>query len=149
MGGSVLPLQLVIRLCTDDRFTIDFYNRIDEELEFPLDILDDIASEAQEVARANRNDWFAYTPLLHRLGEAGTLCKVLDAIDERPLKPIEVRFLAELLSGAETSMKDLNDRQFINSIQKLVAKAPPVYDAVSQRMRPIIDIAKLRVAMKV
>merc|ERR1712190_533953 len=103
--GGVLPLQLVIRLCTDDKTTIDFYNRIDEELEFPLDILDDIASEAQEVARANRNDWFAYTPLIHRLREAGTLCKVLDAIDERPLKPVEVRYLAELLSG---STKPLN-----------------------------------------
>merc|ERR1712107_646930 len=117
--------------------------------EFPLDILDDIASEAQEIARENKNDWFAYTPLVHRLREAGTLCKVLDAIDGRPLKPVEARYLAELLSGSPKPLAHLNDRQFIDEVQALTAKASPVYDAGSQRMRPILDIAKLRVAMKV
>merc|ERR1712032_843614 len=86
--GGVLPLQLVIRLCTDDKATIDFYNRIDEELEFPLDILDDIGNEAREIAHENKNAWFSYTPLIHRLREAGTLCKVLDSIDERTLTTI-------------------------------------------------------------
>merc|ERR1711981_1062724 len=99
--GSALPLQLVIRLCTDDKSTIEFYNNIDEELEFPLDILDDISSEATEVAIVSRNNWFAYTPLLHRVREAGTLCKVLDSIDERPLRPQEVRYLAGLLSNSK------------------------------------------------
>merc|ERR1711972_1018527 len=94
--GSVLPLQLVIRLCTDDKSTIDFYNTIDQELEFPLDIIDDIVSEAQEVAYENQNNWFGYTSLLHRVREAGTLCKVLDSIDERSLTPSEVRYLATL-----------------------------------------------------
>merc|ERR1711972_962068 len=46
-----LPIQLVIRLCTDEEQTISFYSSIDEELELPLDILDDISGEANEVAR--------------------------------------------------------------------------------------------------
>jgi hypothetical protein len=148
LGGS-LPMQLVIRLCTDEKATVDFYNHLDEELEFPLDILDDIASEAQEVAHENGNKWFAYTPLLHRLREAGTLCKVLDTIDERPLKPQEVRHLAELLSGSSLPLAHLSDREFIDEMQQQVAKMPLVYDAVTLEMQPVINIAKLRVAMQV
>jgi len=146
---SALPIQLVIRLCTDDKKTIDFYNGIDEELEFPLDILDDIASEAQEVARGHRNNWFAYSPLLHRVREAGTLCKVLDSIDEKTLNAQEIRYLAELLSGSTTPLHTLSDRDFINELQQLVAKTPLVYDAGAQKMRPVLDIRRLRVAMRV
>lgn len=147
--GAVLPLQLVIRLCTDDRSIIDFYNGIDEELEIPLDIIDDMSSEAIEVIRENKNDWFAYTPLLHRIREAGTLCKVLDTIDERPLRPQEVRYLAELLSGSVHSLSNLSDKEFINEMQRLVESSPQVYDAATQDMRPVLNVAKLRVAMKV
>merc|ERR1712083_210655 len=83
-----LPVQLVIRLCTDDADTVKFYNKIDDELELPLDILDDFESEAAEL-RENGNSFFTYTPLLHRIREAGTLCKLLDAIDEQELSPQE------------------------------------------------------------
>lgn len=144
-----LPVQLVFRLCTDDENTIDFYNRIDEELEFPLDILDDIASEAKEIAHSHRNNWFAYFPLLHRVREAGTLCKILDSIDEKTLTTQEARYLAELLSGSNEPLHALSDREFINTIQKLVAQTRPVYDAVTQKMRPILDTSKLRAAMRV
>merc|ERR1712228_2272 len=44
-------------------------------------------------------------------------------------------------------MEGLSDREFINKIQELVANAPFVYDGLSQQMRPIIDIVKLRIAM--
>jgi hypothetical protein len=147
--GGALPMQLVIRLCTDEKATVEFYNHLDEELEFPLDILDDIAGEGEEIAHDSENNWFAYTPLLHRLREAGTLCKVLDTIDERPLKPQEVRHLAELLSGSSSTLAHLSDRDFISEMQQQVAKMPLVYDAVTEKMQPVISIAKLRVAMQV
>jgi len=143
-----LPLQLVIRLCTDEEETIQFYNEIDEELELPLDILDDLSGEARELA-SHRNDWFAYTPVLHRVREAGTLCKILDAVDERPLSPAEARQLAELLCGVREPLTRLSDREFINEIKSAVAKTPLVYDARQQDMRPVVDILKLRVAMRV
>jgi hypothetical protein len=147
--GQALPLQLVVRLCTDEKSIIDFYNGLDAELEFPLDILDDITSEGCEIAHENKNDWFAYTPLLHRVREAGTLCKILDSIDESPLSPQDVRYFAELLVGSPKPLMEMSDRDFINAVQKLVKERPHVYDAVSQSMKPAIDIAKLRVAMKV
>mmetsp|Transcript_81742 Transcript_81742/g.205686 ORF Transcript_81742/g.205686 Transcript_81742/m.205686 type:complete len:400 (-) Transcript_81742:156-1355(-) len=143
-----LPVQLVIRLCTDEEQTIDFYNNIDEELELPLDILDDISGEAREVAK-HGNDWFAYTPVLHRIREAGTLSKILDSIDERPLSVLEVQQFAELLCGSQRPLAGLGKRQFVNEIQEIVAQTPLVYDARRQEMRPIVDIPKLRIAMRV
>jgi hypothetical protein len=147
--GGTLPLQLVVRLCTDETSIVDFYNDLDRELELPLDILDDIASEGGEIACEKKNNWFAYSPLLHRLREAGTLCKVLDSIDEGTLSPQEVRHFAELLAGSPKPLTDLSDRAFINEIKQLVEARPHVYDAVSQRMQPAINIAKLRASMKV
>mmetsp|Transcript_75922 Transcript_75922/g.246373 ORF Transcript_75922/g.246373 Transcript_75922/m.246373 type:complete len:409 (-) Transcript_75922:316-1542(-) len=145
-----LPLQLVIRLCTDDKATVEFYNDVDEELELPLDILDDIVGEAQEVA-SHGNDWFAYTPTLHRIREAGTLCKMLDAIDERKLTKLEVRQLAEALCGASggASLAGLTDRQFVREIKRLVVQAPLVYDARRRAMAHVVSINRLRAALKV
>jgi len=145
---AMLPVQLVIRLCTDDQETISFYNSIDEESELPLDILDDMSGEAGELAK-HGNDWFTYTPVIHRMREAGTLAKILDTLDERPLNRIEARRLAVLLSGSQQSLDNLSDRQFINEMAKIVAKVPLVYDARRRQMRPIVDMGKLRVAMKV
>jgi hypothetical protein len=144
---TTLPIQLVIRLCTDEESTIGFYNNIDAEVELPLDILDDMNGEAQEVANQG-NGWFAYTPELHRIREAGSLCKILDDIDERPLNETEVRHLAELLSGSKQTLAHLDRMQFLKRIGQLVASAPKVYDARRQDLRPILDMRGLRVAMK-
>eukprot|EP00913_Durusdinium_trenchii_P004088 g3787.t2 len=43
---------VVIRLATDDDEVVKYYNRIDEELELPLDILDDLTGEAKELHEA-------------------------------------------------------------------------------------------------
>jgi hypothetical protein len=144
---AMLPVQLVVRLCTNEALTIAFYNHVDEEFELPLDILDDLSGESEEIAK-HGNDWFAYTPVIHRMREAGTLSKILDTLDERPLNPMEVRRLAELLSGVSQSLEHLSDRRFINEMTKIVAKAPLVYDAHREQMRPVLHIGKLRAAMK-
>merc|ERR1712096_379574 len=117
-----MPVQIVIRLCTDDAETVGFYNKIDDEYELPLDILDDYMSEAQEIM-SNGKGWFAYTPILHRIREAGTLCKVLDAIDEAELRPPEVRQMVQLLSNCPVPITAQNDRQFINEVAKMIATA--------------------------
>mmetsp|Transcript_87149 Transcript_87149/g.251330 ORF Transcript_87149/g.251330 Transcript_87149/m.251330 type:complete len:402 (-) Transcript_87149:63-1268(-) len=144
---ATLPMQLVIRLCTDDSATIEFYNRIDEELELPLDILDDLSSEAAEVA-AHGNDWFAYTPLVHRIREAGTLSKVLDAIDERSLAEAEVQQLAECLVQTTRPMSHLGKRQFLREFSQALRGTPRVYDARTGSMRPAVDLRRLRAALR-
>lgn len=145
---ATLPVQLVIRLCTNEEETISFYNNIDEELELPLDILDDMSGEAVEVAKRG-NDWFAYTPVLHRIREAGTLSKILDDIDERPLNETEVQRLAELLCGSQKPLVGLGKTQFLNEVKNMVSRMPPVYDARSRGMRAVVDVGRLRRAMKI
>lgn len=145
-----LPVQLVIRLCTDDAQTVEFYNKIDDEYELPLDILDDYVSEAQEIM-SNGNGWFTYTPVLHRIREAGTLCKLLDAIDEAELRPIEVRQMVSMLGQAsmEATMRTKNDREFVNEVAKMASSAKPVFDPITQQMQPFVNLKRLRRALKV
>jgi len=146
--GAELPVQLVIRLCTDDDSTVQFYNKIDDELEWPLDVLDDFVSEAKEIS-GKGNGWFTYTPLLHRIREAGTLCKLLDDLDETRFTPRDTRKMVELLSNDSTLMRVETAQEFIKHVQKMIASEKPVFDPISQKMLPFVNMKKLRVAMKV
>jgi len=143
-----LPVQLVIRLCTDEDSIIQFYNKLDDELEWPLDILDDYASEAKEIS-GKGNGWFTYTSLLHRVREAGTLCKLLDNLDETRFTPRDTRKMVELLSNDSTLMRVGTDKEFIQHVQKLIASEKPVFDPISKKMMPFVNIKKLQVALKV
>lgn len=144
-----LPVQLVVRLCTDDSCVVEFYNRIDDEMELPLDIIDDYESEAQEIA-SNGNSFFAYTPLLHRIREAGTLSKLLDSIDEQQLSQTEVRKFVEFLAPTPmTILPGMPNSAFVNEVKRMIPNSRPVYDPVKKRLVPFVDAGKLQVALKV
>merc|ERR1712070_380203 len=141
-------MGLVIRLCTDEESIVQFYNKIDDELELPLDILDDFGSEAKEITDKG-NGFFAYTQMLHRIREAGTLCKLLDNLDETQFTPRDARKMVELLSNDPTPVQVGTDREFIQHVEKMIASAKLVYDPVKQQMMPFVNVRKLRVTMKV
>ena len=69
-------------MCTDNSSDIDFWNGVDDEEEFSLDVIDDMEGEAKEI-KQNGNGFLVYTPLLHRLREAGTRCREMDLLDEQ------------------------------------------------------------------
>jgi len=79
-----LPVYVVVRLCTDESDVVDFYNQVEDEVEVPMDVLDDMWGEACEVYNQG-NGWFAYTKQLHTIREGGTFLRLLDLIDERRL----------------------------------------------------------------
>jgi len=140
--AAELPVQLVVRLCTDEDDVVAFYDKIDEEMELPLDVLDDLKGEAQQLAEKG-NDWFVYTPLLHRIREAGTLCKLLDDLDERRFSQFEARRLVQLLSpdpAPELSSGDV--KAFLASAAR-VASAGHVFDPLTSQRRPFVDSKKL------
>lgn len=146
---SDLPVQLVIRLCTDDDEVVKFYDEVDEEFELPMDVLDDLYGEARQIAEKG-NDWFVYSPLLHRIREAGTLCKLLDDLDERRLRPLEARRLAELLAPSCTNrpLSQRDDSSFLRAVGCIVRSAPPVYDPLSRQLRPFVDLWKFGAALR-
>ena len=44
-----LPVCFVLRLCTEDKEVVAFYQRLDAKFDFSLEVLDDHLAEAQEV----------------------------------------------------------------------------------------------------
>merc|ERR1711904_596233 len=98
--GFELSVFIVIRLTTDNDSVVDYYNQVDAELELPLEVIDDIKSEAKEII-SQGNGWLTYSPLLHRIREGGTFVKLFDLLDERQLTPTEVSLFTQLLLRRE------------------------------------------------
>lgn len=139
-----LPLHIVIRLTTDSEEVVEYYNKLDEELELPLEVIDDIESEAQEIADQG-NRWLTYSPLIHTMREGGTFVKLFDLLDERRLTPVESLVLARLLLQSEAEEHLPHDASdFCNYAEERLSQLDYVYDPLRRRMRPRLDVLALR-----
>merc|ERR1712224_708609 len=140
---SELSVFVVIRLTTDDDNVISYYNDLDEELEWPLEVLDDIESEAKEI-RQRGNSWLTYSPLLHRIREGGTFVKLFDLLDERQLTPTEVSLFTQMLLRREgDAPMPRTAEEFCNALQAAVHEAPLVYHPITRRMVPPVDVLQV------
>lgn len=138
---------IIIRLCTDDGAVVDYYNKIDEEVELSLDILDDLQGEAQEVYNGG-NQWLAYSPMLQRIREGGTMIKLFDLLDERPLGLVEITtFLEYLLKGPEDQPFPRDPTELMTVTEAALQRAPLVFDGRTQTMAKPVDLRSLRKAL--
>lgn len=145
--ASTFNVFIVIRLATDDDETVDYYNKIDEEVELPLDILDDLQGEAKEVYDS-QNGWFAYTPMIHRIREGGTMEKLFDLLDERPFTTVEISaFLELLLRGPDDAPFPRTPKELLEVVELAAARAPRVYDGRSGEMVPPVNMKVLKKAL--
>ena len=71
-------------------------NKIDQQLEVSMDILDDFVSESVEVAKVN--NWPSFGPPLYQLREFGTSCRDFDMIDECPCTGDQIKNLCWKMS---------------------------------------------------
>jgi len=143
----MLPVSVVIRLCTDGSAAVQFYNEVERDLELPVDVIDDIVGEAREI-KGQGNGWFAYSPALHRLREGGTFTRLLDLLDERMLTPVEAALMAQLLLRREGDPPFPNEPgAFCQVAARRLRDAAHVYDPLLRRMAPPVDICGLRVAL--
>lgn len=53
-----LQVWIVVRLCTNDEDVIEYYRKLDGQLEFEIEVIDDFVNEAKQVARFN--GWLGY-----------------------------------------------------------------------------------------
>jgi len=90
-----LPVQLIVRLCTNEERIVKYWNDIDQDLELNMDVLDDVRGEAEEIAK--RNNWMTYAEPLHLLRLFGVTVKEFDILDERKLSGDEMRKMVTLM----------------------------------------------------
>lgn len=141
--GRDLPVQIVIRLATDDARVASFYESVDAEVELPLDILDDLRGEAQEIYA--KNPWLSYNTTLHTVREAGIFAKVFDLLDERALTPMEASLCTQLLlrrDGCPPYSWDVET--FLEEVERDASTAEHVFDGRLARFVAPIDMDALR-----
>jgi len=139
---SSLPVFVVIRLCTSEDGVVEFWNGLDEEVEFPLDVLDDLESEARELAKVG-NNWVTYCPIMQTIREGGTNVKLLDLLDERAFTGGEIAAFASLvlLCHDDPPLPDWRDTdEFCTVLRKLLHRSPPVYNPLTQSMGSFLNL---------
>ena len=136
-------IWLVVRLCTSSDDVIDYWNDVDSKLEAPLEVLDDAAAEAKEVARYN--PWLTYGFQLHLVRTAGMRHKLFDLLDEQPLIGSQTAEMISLLLGCgPLPNPDAEWIGFQERVGVLLVITPLTYCPVKKEMKPWIDLDELR-----
>lgn len=140
-----LPVWLVIRICCDTPEIIEYWNGIDGELEIDMDVLDDIAGEAEEIKSAN--PWLRYSEPLHKLREFGSCLREMDLVDESLLTSEQMTVVCNmLLCGPDDPplpSPDIDYAAFLQCVQAQMRRVPQIFDPIETKMVPPINLLKL------
>lgn len=141
-----LPVWVVIRLCTDDKAVVKFYNDLDEQLELSLEVLDDFISEGTEVHAVN--PWITYGLPLHRMREMGFHDRLFDLVEERTLTRDEVQEFCALIFG-RVKMGKVGDasadfKSFALEINKIAESETKQWSPAKKKVMPWIDAKALK-----
>lgn len=140
-----LPVWLVIRLCTDDKQVVNFYNNLDDELELSMEVLDNFTDEAEEIYE--KNPWINYSLPLHRMRELGFQHRIFDLLDERRLTISELRDYCMLIFG-EGSFDGVPEPEtdfkgFLRALDTIMKREKLQWHAIKKRMKPLLSLKKM------
>jgi hypothetical protein len=141
-----LPVWLVVRLCTNDDAVVQYYQSLDDRLEWNLEVLDDFVGEAKEVHRYN--PWLNYALPLHRCREWGFPNRLLDLLDEKSLTLEEMREFLQLLFCETRFEDDLPDpaldwNEFVMCVSRMVDREERPWNPMKKKPTPWIDVRQL------
>lgn len=141
-----LPVWVVIRLCTDTKRIVDYYNDLDRQLELSIEVLDDYTDEALEMY--GPNPWLNYTVQLHRMREMGFQKRYFDYLDERPLTLIELYEFCVMLFGesnfADVPTAEQNFKEFCKAVKIMAKKEAPAFHPVRYVMKELVSVSKMK-----
>jgi hypothetical protein len=142
---QLLPVWIVIRLFTKERLVRNFYNKLDKQLERPMECISCYMDEAKEIQRWN--GWLNYALPLHHCREMGYHRKVFDLLDERTLTKDELLEILELLF-CEASFENAPNihtdwKNFVAWLARVSGKEGLHWNPISRKMECWIDTRKL------
>lgn len=138
-----LNVDILIRLCTDDAATLEYWNKIDADLELRIDILDDLKKECYEIMRSN--PWLNYCQELQRFRESGVFLQEFDYLDEGKMSVEQMRkFISVIINNPDLNHPDIDWDKFMSDVKYGVRALPDMYNPKYSRMMKIVDTKGLK-----
>jgi hypothetical protein len=135
-------LSITVRLCTDKRNIIDYYNDLDNYREIKLDVIDDLIGESEEVH--DKNPWLVYFELLHLFRDRDGVHKICDKLDESKFSISDIHTFCVNILGIENLPDSDEFEEFIKHLENYIRGEPDVYCNYTKRYKPLLDVKKIR-----